>query len=104
MKYAIIQISGKQLLIKPNLWYDINYIKNGLENQYLKVNKILLFRNNNILQIGKPFLNNSIIYTKIIQHFKGKKITILKTKPKKNYTRKFNYKSKHTRIQFKNIF
>ena len=29
MKYAIAQTSGKQFLVKPGQWYDIDFINNG---------------------------------------------------------------------------
>ena len=29
MKYAIAQTSGKQFLVKPGQWYDIDFIKDG---------------------------------------------------------------------------
>ena len=90
MKYAIAQTSGKQILIKPGQWYDGDFI-------YL--NKILFFRNENKVQIGKPFLTNSQIPAKIIQQVKGRKITVLKTKPKKRYTRTRGHRQSYTRVQ-----
>jgi ribosomal protein L21 len=29
MKYAIAQTSGKQILVKPGQWYDVDYISEG---------------------------------------------------------------------------
>lgn len=99
MKYAIAQTSGKQFLIKPGQWYDVDYIKNGNLGDFLYLNKILLFRSENRIQLGKPFLLSSKIPAKIIQQVKGKKITVLKTKPKKNYTRTRGHRQLYTRIQ-----
>jgi large subunit ribosomal protein L21 len=98
MNYAIIQISGKQLIIKQKEWYDINYLKNNKINTYLYLNKILFYKQDNKFQIGNPFLANTFISCKILQVLNGKKITILKTKPKKHYTRIQGYKSLYTRI------
>ena len=86
MKYAIAQTSGKQFLLKPGQWYDVDFIKDGKIGDYIYLNKVLFFRNDNKIQIGQPFLENSKIPAKIIQQVKGKKITVLKTKPKKRYT------------------
>jgi len=99
MKYAIAQTSGKQFLVKPGEWYDIDYIRNGEVGDYIYLNKILFFRNENKIQIGKPFLTESKISAKIIQHVKGKKITVLKTKPKKRYTRTRGHRQPYTRVQ-----
>lgn len=99
MKYAISQTSGKQFLFKPGQWYDIDFIKNGKIGDFLFLTKILAFKKENKIQLGYPFLIKSKIYAKIIQQVKGKKITILKTKPKKKYTRTKGHRQLYTRIQ-----
>ena len=60
------------------------------------------FLNNNKIQLGQPFLENSKIPAKIIQQVKGKKITVLKTKPKKKYTRTRGHRQPYTRVQIDN--
>ena len=99
MKYAIAQTSGKQFLLKPGQWYDVDFIKNGNVGDYIYLNKILFFRNENKIQLGTPFLTNSQIPAKIIQQVKGEKITVLKTKPKKKYTRTRGHRQLYTRVQ-----
>jgi large subunit ribosomal protein L21 len=103
MKYAIAQTSGKQLLVKPGQWYDVDYIREGNVGDVISFNKILFFRNSNQVQLGKPFLENSQIPATIIQQVKGPKITVLKTKPKKKYTRTRGHRQKYTRIQIENL-
>jgi large subunit ribosomal protein L21 len=99
MKDAIAQTSGKQFLLKPGQWYDVDFIENGNLGDFIYLNKILFFRNDNKVQLGKPFLENSKIPAKIIQQVKGKKITVLKTKPKKKYTRTRGHRQSYTRVQ-----
>lgn len=104
MNFSIVQLLGKQYLFQLNFWYDIPYLKNFKIGDYLIIKKILFLNINNIIQIGYPYLNNTYIYAKIIkQKIKSKKILILKTKPKKNYTRLKGYSSIYTRILINNI-
>lgn len=103
MKYVIAQTSGKQFLLKPGQWYDMDFIQNAILGDFLYLNKILFFRKNNQVQLGKPFLPNSQISAKIIQQVKGTKITVLKTKPKKKYTRTKGHRQSYTRIQIDSI-
>jgi large subunit ribosomal protein L21 len=101
MKYSIIQFLGKQYIIQPGFWYDLPYLKSSNLNDFIFINKILLLNINNYIQIGYPFLKNIFIIGKIIKKkVKNKKIIILKTKPKKNYTKKKGYNSIFTRIKF----
>jgi large subunit ribosomal protein L21 len=102
MKYAIAQTSGKQFLLKPGEWYDVDLIKNGKIGDFFYFKKILFFRNEKKIQLGKPFLVNSQIPGKIIQQGKGAKITVLKTKPKKKYTRTRGHRQLYTRVQIDN--
>lgn len=102
MKYAIAQTSGKQFLFKPGEWYDIDYIKEANIGDYVNFNKILFFRKENKIQLGQPFLENSQIAGQILQHVKGEKITILKTKPKKKYTRTRGHRQAYTRVKIAN--
>jgi large subunit ribosomal protein L21 len=99
MKYAIAQTSGKQFLLKPGQWYDVDFIKDANIGDFIYLNKILFFRNQNKIQLGQPFLENSQIPAKIIQQVKGKKIMVLKTKPKKKYTRTRGHRQPYTRVQ-----
>jgi large subunit ribosomal protein L21 len=55
MKYAIAQTSGKQFLLKPGQWYDMDLIKNVNLGDFIFIKKILFFRKKNQIQLGKPF-------------------------------------------------
>jgi large subunit ribosomal protein L21 len=101
--YTIVQTSGKQFLFKPGQWYDLDLIKNGSLGDFIHLNKILFFKKINKIQLGKPFLKKSQIVGQIIQEVKGKKITVLKTKPKKNYTRTKGHRQAYTRISIDNL-
>jgi len=101
--YAIVQTSGKQILLKPGKWYDVALIKSGSLGDAISLNKILFFKKDNKIQLGMPFLDKSKIAAKIIQQVKGQKITVLKTKPKKNYTRTRGHRQLYTRIQIEKL-
>jgi len=99
MKYALTQTSGKQWLMKPGEWYDLDFITKTILGDFLLINKILFFRKKDQIQLGFPFLPKIQIPAKIIQQVKGKKILVLKTKPKKKYTRVRGHRQPYTRIQ-----
>lgn len=100
MKYLILHVSGKQVLIKPSQWYDMDFIKKGNIGDHISLKRVLLYRQLSKLQVGKPFLTEGKLTSQIIQNFKGKKLIVLKTKPKKNYTRVKGHRQRYTRIQF----
>jgi large subunit ribosomal protein L21 len=100
MKYLILSTSGKQTVIKPNQWYDINFIKGAEKGDFLVFSRVFLYRDDRGAQIGKPLLYSGSLIGEVVQHIKGKKLLVLKTKPKKNYTRTLGHRNKYTRVQF----
>lgn len=98
MNYLVVQTSGRQFLMKQDEWYDVDFIDQSSIGDHISLHKPLLFKKEKKLQVGKPFLNNKIS-AKIIEHVKGPKIVVLKTKAKKRYTRKRGHRQKYTRIQ-----
>ena len=99
MRYAIVQSSGKQFFFIPDRWYDMDLIRKAKFGAFISLNKVLLFKKSIQLQLGKPFLPQSMLLAKIIQSVKGPKFTVLKTKPKKNYTRTKGHRQKYSRVQ-----
>ena len=98
MDYAITQTSGKQFVLKQNQWFDMDLVGKAVIGDFLCLNKVLFFRKDNKVQLGKPFLTESLIPVKVIQQVLGDKITVLKTKPKKKYTRTRGHRQKFTRV------
>lgn len=102
MKYFILNVSGKQLMVKPGNWYDIDFIKQAKIGDYISLKKILLYRNSLKIQVGEPFLPGGVLLGQLIQTVKSKKIRVLKTKPKKNYTRVKGHRQSYSRVKFSN--
>ena len=82
MKYAIVEISGRQFWIETGKYYDFNRISLDLGKQ-ITLNRVLLFNNAGNLSIGKPYLESVKIQGKILKHFRGKKTIVYKMRPKK---------------------
>jgi large subunit ribosomal protein L21 len=98
--YAIIQTSGRQFIAQPGNCYDIDLLKETTIGDFLYFSKILFFQKGQKVQIGRPFLKHLKIPAKILQTVKGKKILVLKTKPKKKYLRTKGHRQYYTRILF----
>jgi large subunit ribosomal protein L21 len=103
MSYFVISNSGKQLVFNVGEWYDIDYLKIASAGKILYLKKILFYQKNTKFQCGNPFLEKVGINATIVQQVKGKKIKVLKTRPKKNYTRTKGHRSFFTRVQFEKV-
>nr|YP_009732218.1 50S ribosomal protein L21 [Gracilaria spinulosa]QHS70788.1 50S ribosomal protein L21 [Gracilaria spinulosa] len=103
MVYAIIEADGKQIWVEPGKYYDINYIP-GEPGDYIQFNKVLILKQKNSIKIGKPCVQSVTIKAQILKHIKGKKITVFKTKSKKNSRKKQGHRQKLTRLLIDKIF
>src|SRR6476661_10804545 len=102
MKYAIVEISGRQFWIETGKYYDFNRIPAELGKQ-ITLNRILLFNNQGDLSIGKPYLENIEIKGKILEHLRGKKTIVYKMRNKKKKRKKQGHRQELTRVLIQDI-
>ena len=102
MKYAIVEISGRQFWVETGKYYDFNRIPIDLGKQII-LNRILLFNNEGDLLIGKPYLKEVQIKGKILEHFRGKKTIVYKMRPKKKTRKKQGHRQELTRVLIEDI-
>ncbi len=102
MKYAIVEISGRQFWIETGKYYDFNRIPTELGKQ-ITLNRVLLFNNDEDILIGKPYLESIKIKGRILQHFRGKKTIVYKMRPKKKTRKKQGHRQELTRVFIEDI-
>jgi large subunit ribosomal protein L21 len=102
MKYAIVEISGRQFWVETGKYYDFNRIPTELGKQ-ITLNRVLLLNNDGELFIGKPYLETVKIKGKILEHLRGKKIIVYKMKPKKKTRKKQGHRQELTRVLIEDI-
>ena len=102
MKYAIVEISGKQFWVEVGKYYDLNRIPTKL-GQKIILNRILLVNDNGNLLIGKPYLETVKIKGKILEHLKGRKTIVYKMRPKKKTRKKQGHRQELTRVLIEDI-
>jgi large subunit ribosomal protein L21 len=102
MKYAIVEISGRQFWIETGKYYDFNRIPTELGKQ-ITLNRVLLLNNDGDVLIGKPYLETVKIKGKILEHLRGKKTIVYKMRPKKKTRKKQGHRQELTRVLIEDI-
>ena len=102
MKYAIVEISGKQFWVETGKYYDFNRIPIELGKQIF-LNRVLLLNDGSNVLVGKPYLESIKIQGKILEHVKDKKKIIYKMRPKKKTRKKQGHRQKLTRVLIEDI-
>ena len=102
MKYAIVEISGRQFWIETGKYYDLNRIPTELGKQ-ITLNRVLLVNNNGKILIGQPYLESVKIKGKILEHLRGRKTIVYKMRPKKKTRKKQGHRQELTRVLIEDI-
>ena len=102
MKYAIVEISGRQFWVETGKYYDFNRIPTKSGKQII-LNRVLLLNAEGQISIGKPYLDAVKVTGKILEHFRGKKTLVYKMRPKKKTRKKQGHKQELTRVFIEDI-
>nr|YP_010200971.1 ribosomal protein L21 [Skeletonema tropicum]YP_010201029.1 ribosomal protein L21 [Skeletonema tropicum]YP_010201253.1 ribosomal protein L21 [Skeletonema pseudocostatum]YP_010201311.1 ribosomal protein L21 [Skeletonema pseudocostatum]QGR23539.1 ribosomal protein L21 [Skeletonema pseudocostatum]QGR23597.1 ribosomal protein L21 [Skeletonema pseudocostatum]UAM91470.1 ribosomal protein L21 [Skeletonema tropicum]UAM91524.1 ribosomal protein L21 [Skeletonema tropicum]UAM91893.1 ribosomal protei len=102
MKYAIVEISGRQFWIETGKYYDLNRIPTELGKE-ITLNRVLLVNNDGELLIGKPYLESVKVKGKILEHLRGRKTIVYKMRPKKKTRKKQGHRQDLTRVLIEEI-
>jgi large subunit ribosomal protein L21 len=101
--YIIAELAGQQIFLTPYNWCDLTLPINLKKGDVLHLNKILVIKEGDNVQFGQPFIDDTFYFAKVIKVFKAKKVIVLKTKPKKNYTKKQGHRQSIVRIQWEDL-
>jgi large subunit ribosomal protein L21 len=102
MKYAIVEVSGRQFWIEAGKYYDLNRIPTTLGKEVI-LNRVLLVNNEGELLIGKPYLDSVRVQGKVLEHLKGRKTIVYKMRPKKKTRKKQGHRQELTRVLIEKI-
>ena len=101
--YAIVKASGRQFWIEENRFYDFNKLPLQPGDNFT-LNQVLLVKQNNKLELGRPFLEGKyLIQATVLRHLSGSKTRVYKMRPKKKTRKTFGFRPKLTRIYINSI-
>mmetsp|Transcript_31674 Transcript_31674/g.31900 ORF Transcript_31674/g.31900 Transcript_31674/m.31900 type:complete len:106 (-) Transcript_31674:1186-1503(-) len=102
MKYAIVEISGRQFWLERGQYYDLNKIPTAI-NQKIVLNRVLLLNTGSKILVGDPYLTEVNVKARIVKHLRGRKTLVYKMRPKKKSRKKQGHRQELTRVFIENI-
>lgn len=102
MKYAIVEISGRQFWVEKGKYYNLNRIPTELGKEII-LNRILLLNNGNDVLVGKPYLDSVTVKGRILEHLQDRKKIVYKMRPKKKTRKKQGHRQQLTRVLIEEI-
>ncbi len=102
MTFAVIQTGGKQYLVSKGDKIQIEKLE-GEEGTKLTFDQVLATISDTDYQVGKPTLSGASVEATILKQGRGKKIEVLKYKPKSKYRKKIGHRQAFTEIEITKI-
>jgi large subunit ribosomal protein L21 len=102
MKYAIIQIQGKQYLIHEGDSLDVDRLETEGKDS-LVISDVLLTKNGEEVKVGQPLVAGASVTLKVIKELKGEKIRVFKYKSKSRYRKTRGHRQALTRVSVESI-
>ncbi len=99
---AIIKTGGKQYVVTPGTKIKIEKVKEK-EGKETIFKEVLLVEKNKKLEIGTPLVKGAKVVGKVLSQGKGKKVIILKYKPKTRYKKKMGHRQLYTEVEITKI-
>ena len=102
MKYAIVESGGKQFRAVEGGTLEVDRlpIEPGVN---VKLEQVLLLADGENITVGKPLIKDMPIWTTVMEHFKGPKVTIFNYSPKKRIRVKIGHRQNYTRLLVEQI-
>lgn len=100
--YAIIETGGKQYKVREG---DVLYIEklSTPVGETVQFDKVLFVANGDDVKVGTPVVDGAAVSAIVNEHGRGKKLTVFKYKPKKNYSRKRGHRQPFTKVTVEKI-
>jgi large subunit ribosomal protein L21 len=97
MKYAIVESGGKQFRAVEGGTIEVDRlpVESGAK---IKLEQVLLLADGENITIGTPLVKNVLIWTTVVEHFKGPKVSIFNYSPKKRIRVKIGHRQNYTRL------
>lgn len=100
--YAIMECSGRQYKVAEGDILKVELLHEAAGSD-ITLDKILAVKKDAELIVGKPYVEGAQVKAKVLEHGKGKKIVILKYKPKKDFRKKQGHRQPYTAIEIVSI-
>jgi large subunit ribosomal protein L21 len=97
MKYAIVESGGKQFRAVEGGTIEVDRlpVESGAR---IKLEQVLLLADGETITVGSPLIKNMLVWTTVVEHFKGPKVNIFNYSPKKRIRVKIGHRQNYTRL------
>lgn len=97
-KFAVIKTGGKQYKVQEKDVLKIEKIA-GKVGESVFFDQVLLVADGDKVEVGAPVLGDKKVEAKILEQGRGKKVMVVKYKPKTRYKKRYGHRQMFTRVE-----
>lgn len=104
--FAVVEVNGKQVLVKAKDVIEVNKIKDAAENGEISFDKVLMTfsADGKKVEVGNPYLEGKAVHAKVLTPvMKGEKVVGAKFKRRKRYTKTLGHRQHLTKLEITSI-
>ncbi len=101
--YAVIREGGKQYKVEPGESIEIDLRANAKKGDTLEHTDVIMISKDGDTQIGTPNVENAKVISEVQGHSKGKKLTVMKFRRRKDSRTKRGHRQKYTKVKISEI-
>lgn len=103
MAFAVIQTGGKQYVVEQGDTLKIEKLDGVKEGDTVTFDKVLLVDDGSTTKIGMPHLAGAKVTAKLVAEGKGKKVLVVKYRPKSRYFKKNGHRQPFSEVTIESI-
>jgi large subunit ribosomal protein L21 len=100
--YAVVRTGGKQVRLAPGRAVRVERLP-GEVGERISFDEVLVVGGEGEPRVGRPLVSGARVVGTITRQGRGKKITIFKSKRRKNYRRKQGHRQEYTEVRVEAI-
>ena len=100
--YAIFESGGKQYRVTAGDTLDIEKLDFSV-GETVELTNVLIIADDDQIKVGTPTIENAAVVGRVVDHVKGEKIQVFKSKKRKGYRRKTGHRQKYIRLHIDEI-
>jgi large subunit ribosomal protein L21 len=100
--YAVVRTGGKQVRVAPGKAVRVECLPGEVGAQ-IAFDEVLMVAGEGEPRVGRPLVAGARVVGKILRHGRARKITIFKSKRRKNYRRKQGHRQGFTEVHVEAI-
>ncbi len=97
--YAVFKTGGKQHRVAVGNLIDVEKLDAAAGDTVKFPSVLVVVDDNGQLQVGSPYLEDTVVTGEITQHARAKKTIVFKSKRRKGYKRKLGHRQSFTRVK-----